>query len=174
MRPANFRDVGEALELWRSPSPIAPGRLLRGGRIDTLTTVDDLDSPKTILNLRRGPDPAHLALRLLHVPTPDDVENYDTRLRRVASWVRASLEVLTRADVEWPVYVHCTSGRDRTGVVVAALLLAVDVPPELIVEEYLLSDGAKAELFAKALDGLCASPVCDEGQRARLRACLAP
>jgi protein-tyrosine phosphatase len=36
--------------------------------------------------------------------------------------------------------VHCMAGRDRTGIAVAILLRLLDVPPETIVQDYLLSN----------------------------------
>src|SRR5689334_17175453 len=108
-RPSNFRDVGEMLGLWLDVSPIPPGRLLRGGRFDHIATAADLGFPGTILNLRRGPDPEHLAgITRIHMPATDDLENYDTRQRRVRQWVGAALSELAGPKVAWPVYVHCT------------------------------------------------------------------
>ncbi len=40
-----------------------------------------------------------------------------------------------------PHLVHCTSGKDRTGLLVAFLLLALDVPREVVFDDYLLSNG---------------------------------
>ncbi|MCP2030476.1 protein-tyrosine phosphatase [Okibacterium sp. HSC-33S16] len=42
---------------------------------------------------------------------------------------------------ESPVLVHCTAGKDRTGIVVALALLAVGVDRELVVEDYARSEG---------------------------------
>jgi protein-tyrosine phosphatase len=42
-------------------------------------------------------------------------------------------------DAAYPVYVHCTWGRDRTGVVSAVVLLALGATREAILQEYLLS-----------------------------------
>ena len=169
MRPANFRDVGEALGLWLDPSPLASGRLFRGGRFDTLASLDDLGSPKTILNLRRGPDPDHLGIARLHVPAPDNLENYNTDLRRVADWVRQAVGSLAAAHTEWPVYVHCTSGRDRTGVVIAAVLLALDVPTNVVVDEYLLSEGGDRKLIQRAIEGFGKAAFLPARDRAALR-----
>lgn len=159
--PRNFRDVGEALGLWLDPAPIRAGRLFRGGRLDPLTTLDELGKPGTLLNLRRGPDPDHLDVRVAHVPACDDVENYETEQLRVLKWVDQALRVLAAPETSWPVYVHCTSGRDRTGVVVAAALVLVGVPRSIVVEEYLLSDGGLRPNIERAIDGVL-------GGRARL------
>ncbi|NUP08814.1 MAG: hypothetical protein HOW73_22435 [Polyangiaceae bacterium] len=154
LQPTNFRDVGDALSLWLEPSPLPRGRLLRGGKFDELTALADLGSARTILNLRRGPDPTHLAARLLHVPASDELENYDTRQHRVRQWLGRALDILADPATEWPVYVHCTSGRDRTGVVIAAALISIGVPRNVVFEEYMLSDGADADAITLALDGM--------------------
>ena len=154
-QPANYRDVGEALGLWLEPSPVPMGRLLRGGKFDALATLADLGTPRTILNLRRGPDPQHLTdARYLHVPADNDQENYDTTQRSVRLWLGRVLGALVDPATAWPVYLHCTSGRDRTGIVVAAALLLIDVPRSVVVEEYMLSDGADLAQIERAIDGL--------------------
>ena len=57
--------------------------------------------------------------------------------------------------MHYPVLIHCTSGKDRTGIVVAALLLVLGVPEELIIEEYLLSDGeVRARWIEQAIKGI--------------------
>lgn len=55
--------------------------------------------------------------------------------------VRAVFEILARDDA-YPTLVHCTQGKDRTGLVVLLmLLLAGDVvPPEAIVHDYSRSE----------------------------------
>lgn len=154
MSPLNFRDVGEALSLWMEPCPLPPHRLYRGGRIDDLARLEDLGFPKTIINLRTGPDPGHLNARMMHLPAPNNLENYETSMRGVAAWLRAVLDVLADPATEWPVYLHCTSGRDRTGVVVATVLHLAGFPHQLILDEYMLSDGAQQQLMSRALKGL--------------------
>lgn len=154
-RPPNYRDVGEALGLWLEPSPVPCGRLLRGGKFDQLATPADIGDPRTILNLRRGPDPSLFhGVDGIHVPASNDLENYDTSQRTVRAWLEKALGVLAAPATRWPVYVHCTSGRDRTGIVVAASLLLVGLPRAVIIEEFLLSDGAEQASIELALDGI--------------------
>jgi protein-tyrosine phosphatase len=154
-RLVNFRDLGESLALLMNDPPIDVGLVFRGGKFDALSRVEELGGAKTILNLRRGADPRISAsITYLHVPTDDAIENYDTRDRRVRRWLSAALGVLAEPQREWPVYVHCTSGKDRTGVFVAAILRALGVAEEIIVEEYLLSDGVARANIEGALAGL--------------------
>lgn len=172
-QPVSFRDVGQVLGLWLDVSPIPPGRFFRGGRFDHMTTASDLGSPRTILNLRRGPDPSHLpGVTYIHVPAEDDLENYDTRQRRVKLWLGKALSALASPEVAWPIYVHCTSGRDRTGIVVAAALLSIDVPREVVAEEYMLSEGASRASIESAIDGILESMSSIKVDRAKLRAAL--
>lgn len=154
MHPTNFRDVGEALALWLDVSPIPAGRLFRGGRIDTLSRPEDIGLAETIVNLRSGTDPSHLGAAVVHIPAPNDLENYETQARRVSRWIRQVLTALASDETRWPVYIHCTSGRDRTGVVVAAALLVMGVPRDIVIEEYLLSEGASRSLITQAIEGL--------------------
>jgi len=57
----------------------------------------------------------------------------DSRPDRIASL----LGIVAHAD--GPVLLHCAAGKDRTGVAVAALLLAADVEPEAVIGDYLLT-----------------------------------
>lgn len=48
---------------------------------------------------------------------------------------------------EGPVLLHCTAGKDRTGVLVAVLLLAAGVDPDAVVDDYVRSEEALFDLI---------------------------
>lgn len=152
--PANFRDVGEMLSIWFEPSPLPAGQLYRGGKLDPFMGPVLAVPVRTIVNLRAGPDPLLDGMRGDHHPAPAGIDRYDTHLRPVRDWVRRVLVQLVDPATRWPVYVHCASGRDRTGVIVAAVLLAIGVDREIAEQEYLLSDETDATAIRHAIDGL--------------------
>jgi protein-tyrosine phosphatase len=55
-------------------------------------------------------------------------------------WIQRLFGILSDATI-WPLLLHCTGGKDRTGVGVALLLKNLGIPDSVIVEEYSLSDG---------------------------------
>jgi len=68
--------------------------------------------------------------------------------------------------------VHCAAGKDRTGVVVALVLTAADVEPEVIVADYMATDerlDAIVERLARSKmysDGVTSTPVRAHAPRA--------
>jgi protein tyrosine/serine phosphatase len=53
-------------------------------------------------------------------------------------------------DAGVPALVHCAAGKDRTGIVTAVLLSAVDVPDDLVVDDY-LATGERLDVVRAAL-----------------------
>lgn len=60
--------------------------------------------------------------------------------------VRAVLTTISESD--FPVLIHCTAGKDRTGVIIALLLGLAGVEPETIVEDYALTSTYLTPLVA--------------------------
>lgn len=58
---------------------------------------------------------------------------------------RRMFDVLLSPDA-LPALLHCTSGKDRTGFAAALVLMALDIPRETIIEDYLLSDRYRRDL----------------------------
>jgi len=151
----NFRDVGESLALVANAVIFPENKLFRGGKIDYIKDINTIQNPATILNLRRGIDPQHLPTAFAHISASNDLEKYETQNREVRRWLNEVVAFFANDQTKFPVFVHCTSGKDRTGVVVAALLLIVGIHRKYIVEEYLLSDGeVKPEWIEMAIDGM--------------------
>ena len=83
------------------------------------------------------------------------MERYSTKRKDVRTWLTRAVQLFEDESLAYPVLVHCTSGKDRTGVVIAALLRILGVSDHVIVEEYLLSEGGvDAALIRRALQGL--------------------
>ena len=151
----NFRDVGEFINLLAAQMLLPVGKLYRGGKLEFVVSADLIGSPRTIVNLRKGDDINTFKTNVFHFPISNDYEKYETTNRQVKQWLRNVISIFEDRDLAYPVLVHCTSGKDRTGVVVAALLKILQVPESIIIEEYLLSDGAvKAEWIMMSLQGI--------------------
>ncbi len=171
----NIRDVGGyqtsdgATIRWRT--------LLRGDNLCNLSADGAAvlleHGLRTVIDLRYiaeleeavhpfGPLGAHTSVvdyRHLPLRHPDDVE-LDAAYRACTSlaeiyqvyldWGGARFAAIMRAVANAPegaVLVHCHVGKDRTGIVVALLLVLAGVPVETIVADYALSAGYLQPLF---------------------------
>lgn len=74
-------------------------------------------------------------------------EHYLSYLDASGPQLAALWAVLADPDA-YPVLVHCTAGKDRTGVLVALLLATLGVPDEAVVADYARSAGVVDELRA--------------------------
>lgn len=150
----NYRDVSVSLELITGAPIFPPRKLFRGGKIDFVTDASIIENPATILNLRRGPDPQQLPAFYAHFPAPKKLEKYETANSEVRRWLNEIVAFISDPATPFPVLIHCTSGKDRTGVLVAALLKIVGIERSTIIEEYLFSDGeVHSHWIEMALDG---------------------
>jgi len=152
----NFRDLGGL--------PTEDGRITRPGRLYRGATLHDL-GPDEAATLRdelgigcvvdlRTPDEiaaqgggtaAAWGVRCVNLPVvppplpPDGpadlVARYCAYLERSTPNVIAALRLVS-SEVPGPVAIHCTSGKDRTGVVSALLLRLVGVTPDAVVGDY--------------------------------------
>lgn len=64
--------------------------------------------------------------------------------RQLPQWMSGRIaglfDCVARDDV--PLLVHCAAGKDRTGLAIAVLLLALEVPEDTVLEDYLLTNRA--------------------------------
>ena len=109
-----------------------------------------------------NPHLAEADCAVMHVPIsagshpaeiPEDhvramVEHYLRYLEHARESFRAIAEALARPE-NLPALVHCTLGKDRTGVVVAVVLSAVGVVTDEIVEDYARTAGQNDGLLAR-------------------------
>lgn len=139
----NFRDVGECVNLLAGRDLLPTGVMLRGGKLDAVVYAEDIGCPGTIINLRKGPDPEdrRFGADQYHFAISNDYEKYETSDPMVRRWLNDIFGCLADEVERLPVMFHCTSGKDRTGVVVAVLLTVLGLDRELVVTEYLWSEG---------------------------------
>ena len=150
-RPRNFRDTAESLKEACGHSRLKSGKLYRGGEFDVCFLEGQLEcigNPKTILNIRAQADRSDsfgkAKLRYEHIPTKNGPRDYETTDRNVKVWVRDVIAfVSSLKEEEYPLYVHCRSGKDRTGIIIGILLLILGVPLDIVVLEYLQSKEGK-------------------------------
>jgi protein-tyrosine phosphatase len=156
------------------------GRVLRSGSLANLDepalahlaglglrTVCDLRTPQ---EAARNPDRLPAGAAYLNLPTyPDgntgawlqtllfrrhelDTVFEEGYLRMADHSAAAFGEVLRRLaePADQPCLVHCTAGKDRTGIVIALLLLLLGVPEDLVIADYALSNRAYAHILDAA------------------------
>ncbi|CAA6821460.1 MAG: Protein-tyrosine phosphatase [uncultured Sulfurovum sp.] len=151
----NFRDVGESINLLVGLEVMKESVLYRGGRLNAIFKHEELLLIPSILNLRIAKDEKKFNCIYLHVPATDKLENYDTTHRKVKKWINNVMGTMLKEEVHFPIYIHCTSGKDRTGVIVAVILKALGIEDKVIIEEYLLSDGITGQAeITQALKGI--------------------
>lgn len=149
----NFRDVGEFVNLLLDEEVLPPKRIYRGGKTDFVDNRTTLENPATIINLRNGPDKKRFGANYFHFPISKQVEKYDTSLWQVRDWLNNIIKQFEYPELKYPVFIHCLSGKDRTGLVVGTLLTILGIERAIIIEEYLLSDEVdQLDMFKQALD----------------------
>lgn len=146
---SNFREV--------APGQLMPGLLYRSDALHRLTRVGRRRlrelGIRQVIDLRSafdrrigGSDRLRgTGIEYLRVPIDGAPRNVDPRaltLREVYDVVlsrhQQDLGVVIRmiADADGPIVVHCTAGKDRTGLVVALVLTAIGVDRDVILADY--------------------------------------
>ncbi len=149
----NFRDVGAEVNRLAGKPVMRPGLLLRSGSIDSPDELAQVGNPRTIVCLRRQENDFENTVRYFHFPAYNRVENYATGRKEVRKWVNQALGIL-EMDIQLPVLYHCTAGKDRTGVVISALLKLIGISDAIIWKEFALSEGAADyPMWKKAMEG---------------------
>ena len=122
---------------------IAPGKLLRGGHIDFLDDPRIICNPRTVLNLRFEADRKKwegYGVRYIQLTAGKAFEKYNIETKEVRDWMVATIKTISFLRREsLPLFVHCRYGKDRTGIVVACILLLLGFPKYIIIMEYLQS-----------------------------------
>jgi len=152
------RDVSESLQQLATSNPklktalnLPLNKIFRGGSID-YASPDQIRHPRTIVNLKMGPDNMYNPIfaveqaKYVQLAVDNSIDKYHTHLKEVRQWLNDILLLLQSLEQDkFPVLFHCRAGKDRTGVAVAAILLALGYPKDVVAQEFLLSPEVKAE-----------------------------
>ncbi|HSV40284.1 MAG TPA: tyrosine-protein phosphatase [Nocardioidaceae bacterium] len=162
---ANLRDVGGLSLIGGGVT--RPGVLYRGDVPAPEGSTPELNGwpPSLVVDLRSDEEaekrdvtwpgatqrvghPLHDALALAALgPGSDLAELYTAILDGYSERVTAPLSAIAAA--EGPVLIHCTAGKDRTGIMVAALLLAAGVEPDDVRRDYAQTNHAVPAIQAR-------------------------
>jgi len=181
---SNFRDVAG---IPTTSGPVLPGRLYRSDALAALSeagaaalaasrisTIVDLRSESEVSHM---PTPAMLAERVVRLPLLDgSIETagrltleamYANLLRANGAEFAAAARLVSRADADRAVLVHCTAGKDRTGLVVALSLLAIGADRDAVVANYAETERNLAGPWTERVMGFLATigVEVDEGMR---------
>jgi protein-tyrosine phosphatase len=142
-RTTRWRQFFRADSLHRLP-PEAQAMLLKHGvrTVIDLRRTDELDTAPNVFATATSVTYYHRSLLPDVRPVPGSpralVDTYRHMLDERQEQIRTTLQLLL-APGGLPGMVHCTAGKDRTGVITALLLGLLGVPEETIIEDYALS-----------------------------------
>lgn len=94
--------------------------------------------------------------KLLAGPPGKAIIDYTTQLIIDSGAQKAFSEMLKilAQSSSFPLDMHCTGGKDRTGVGVAIVLLALGVPEQTVIEDYILSEGYRETENQKVIEAM--------------------
>jgi len=130
----NLRDVGNGINEILDANILKPGVLYRSGALDDVSNRNDLPDVKVFLNLRREEDPGFEGIQRLQAAPLETMNNYTITSEIFEEWIQRLYTTLAN-NTACPLLMHCTAGKDRTGVGVALLLKNLGIPDHAIVKE---------------------------------------
>lgn len=150
---ATVYDLRTAMEQERAPDRLPPGA--EHVSLDLLADSGEAD-PAAVFALMDDPPRATAELgdggtERFYIATYHDMVRLPSARAAFGRLYRGLADADGRAAL-----VHCTTGKDRTGWAVAALLLFLGVGPDVVMAEYLLSDAAVRTAFADVMDDFVA------------------
>jgi protein-tyrosine phosphatase len=149
----NLRDVGETINILYGREVMRERVFFRGGTVNELFDASELPDVRCILNLRNGRDQQFAGVKQIHIPRTYTIDIYNTRNGQVRHWLNNAIASVASEDC-LPLLVHCTGGKDRTGVFVALVLMVMGIEIDHIIEDYLLSvGGVDINLIKQAITG---------------------
>ena len=76
------------------------------------------------------------SVKYLHFPKDDQMDVYQVSDKKVQKWLINVISAFKDEKLGYPVLIHCRHGKDRTGIIIAAILHILGVHPDIIVQEF--------------------------------------
>lgn len=142
----NVRDIGGYLTV-DGKHRVAQGMIYRGGNLDSITGVGMTEATqilgiKTDLDLRSPSSESDAMLFTDKSPILQGVNYINisgaSYSSAISSRMKQELEPFTKEE-NYPIYIHCKVGRDRTGTLVYILGALLGVPEETLLADYELT-----------------------------------
>ena len=137
-RIVDFRSVKEREA---EPDRISPASSIAMQQVPIDVTGADVDAIKA--KISEGDLDGQQLSRLLVTANRELVEQYTPTYK---AWIQSIIDT-----DGLPMVFHCTAGKDRTGFGAAMILLALDVPKETVMADYLATNHYMAEYINKTI-----------------------
>ncbi len=137
--PINYRDIGRSVNNLMKRKILKENKLFRSGSVENVKFPYQIGYARTIINFRSHEDDLQFDCVQIHLPLSNTLK-YDVQVLSVQQWLNNFFLILQNEKTKFPLLIHCLQGCDRTGVATAMLLKILDIPINVIILEYGLSE----------------------------------
>lgn len=121
---------------------VKEGLFFRSGSIHECAAHSKIAHVRSIINVKIKKNKRLFGCSYFHFPMRDRQDVYLLSDKNSKKWFKNVVNCIGAKNFSAPFLIHCTSGKDRTGVLVAGILAICGLEGSQIIEEYLLSEGA--------------------------------
>lgn len=153
----NVGGVGNDRDALETTSGLRGGMLMRSAKLNDISTTGRqllvvMGHAGKIIDLRdsgtRDPDFPYISQTRTGIPGHSTRYNLFVTGSAERAGISKALQVIADSEKDQPIWVHCAVGRDRTGVIVALIMLISGASMDDVYSEYLRTGSAEKENLA--------------------------